>query len=289
MAKPTIAIMYDFDKTLSTTDMQEYDFIKNLGITPAEFWDEATKLTNAHDMDRILAYMYNMVRSCHERKIPLTREYLNECGKSIVLYKGVNSWFERINNYAAQIGCNVEHYIISSGITEIIEGTEIAKYFKKIYGCSFMYNDEGEAVWPAISINYTLKTQFIFRIQKDVLDVKDDYNLNKHQNAGKRIPFENMIYIGDGSTDVPCMKLLKENGGKAIALFPAGERYKVQDLVEDNRLNYVCVADYSEGKTLEKIVKLMMDSITIVNNLKSKEQQQISSFIRASEAAVNEN
>ena len=289
MARPTIAIMYDFDKTLSTTDMQEYDFIKNLGITPGEFWDEATKLTNENDMDRILAYMFNMVRSCKERNIPLTKEYLNECGKSIVLYKGVKDWFVRINEYATQIGCNVEHYIISSGITEIIQGTEIAKYFKKIYGCSFLYDENGIAIWTATSINYTLKTQFIFRIQKDVLDIKDDYNLNKHAEGGKRIPFANMIYIGDGTTDVPCMKLLKENGGKAIALFPAGERNKVQTLVEDNRLNYVCVADYSEGKTLEKIVKLMMESITMVSNLKSKEQQQISSFIRASEASTNEN
>ena len=211
MARPTIAIMYDFDKTLCTTDMQEYDFIKNLGMTPTEFWGECGKLTKKNEMDKILAYMYVMLKMCKDKNIPLTSEYLNNCGKNVVLYKGVSTWFDRIDEYADKIGVNVEHYIISSGITEIIEGTSIAKHFKHIYGCKFIYNEFGEAIWPGLAINFTLKTQYIFRIAKGVLDVRDDDNLNNHQN-NKKIPFENMIYIGDGLTDVPCMKLLKDKG-----------------------------------------------------------------------------
>lgn len=287
MTKPTIAIMYDFDKTLSTTDMQEYDFIKNLGITPDEFWGESQKLTEKNEMDRILAYMYIMVKACKQKNIPLTKEYLNKCGKNIVLYKGVTTWFERINQYAESIGCNVEHYIISSGITEIIEGTDISKYFKKIYGCSFLYDENGEAIWPKLAINFTLKTQYVFRICKGVLDVRDDDNLNRH-NEVKRIPYENMIYIGDGFTDVPCMKLIREKGGRSIALYPQGKKEKALNLVEDKRINYVTVADYSAGSTLEKIVKLMIESIGANTRLKEREASQINAFMKASEVS-NEN
>ena len=284
MAKPTIAIMYDFDKTLCTTDMQEYDFIKNLGITPSEFWGECSKLTEKNEMDKILAYMYVMIKKCKEKNIPLTKKYLNECGKNVVLYKGVSTWFDRIAEYAKKLNVNVEHYIISSGITEIIEGTPIAKNFKHIYGCKFIYDEKGNAMWPGLAINFTLKTQYIFRIAKGVLDVRDDDNLNNHQDGGKKIPFENMIYIGDGLTDVPCMKLLKDKGGKSIALYPSqNERKQANKLVKDERINYVCVADYSYNSTLEKIVKLMMDSIHTINELKEREQKQIKAFKKASE------
>ena len=284
MAKPTIAIMYDFDKTLCTTDMQEYDFIKNLGITPSEFWGESSKLTEKNEMDKILAYMYVMIKKCKEKNIPLTRKYLNECGKNVILYKGVSTWFDRIAEYAKKLNVNVEHYIISSGITEIIEGTPIAKNFKHIFGCKYIYDEKGNAMWPGLAINFTLKTQYIFRIAKGVLDVRDDDNLNNHQDGGKKIPFENMIYIGDGLTDVPCMKLLKDKGGKAIAIYPSqNERKQANKLVKDERINYVCVADYSYNSTLEKIVKLMMDSIHMVSELKEREQKQIKAFKKASE------
>ncbi len=286
MAKTTIALIYDFDKTLSTTDMQEFDFIKNLGITPNEFWGNTGVLTNLHEMDRILAYMYMMVKKCKEKDIKLTREYLNKCGKNITLYRGVQTWFERINLYAQSIGVNVEHYIISSGITEIIEGTDIHKYFKKVYGCSFLYDDvTKEAIWPAMSINYTQKTQYIFRISKGILDVRDDNSLNKHMTE-RRIEYKNMIYIGDGLTDIPCMKLIREKGGKAIALYPSGCKEKVSQLVADNRINYVCVADYSQSSTLEKIVKLMMENMAIFGNLKEREDKQLAAFIKASEVNV---
>ena len=224
MAKTTIAILYDFDKTLCTTDMQEYDFIHNLGLTPSQFWSEAGEITKQHGVDKILAYMFLMIKKCKEKGIPLTEEYLNKCGENVVLYKGVQTWFERINEYGESLGVNVEHYIVSSGTYEIIKGTPIAKYFKNIYACKYMYDEKGEAIWPALAINYTLKTQYIFRISKGILDTTDDDNLNRTQEEHeRRIAYRNMIYIGDGLTDIPCMKLLKEKGGKSIALYPSGK------------------------------------------------------------------
>ena len=282
MGKTKIAILYDFDKTLSTTDMQEYDFIKNLGITPAEFWGDTGKLTDENEMDRILSYMYMMMKKCKEKNIPLTEKYLNDCGKNIQLYRGVATWFDRINQYAKEVGAVVEHYIISSGITEIIEGTDIAKFFKKVYGCKFLYDETGEAVWPSVAINYTQKTQYIFRIAKGVLDIRDDDNLNKAQ-PDKVIDYHNMIYIGDGLTDIPCMRLIRDKGGKAIALYPSGGRKRAAQLVEDNRINYVCVADYTPNSTLEKIVKLMIETMHSVEQLKDKEGKQLAAFVKASE------
>ena len=282
MAKTIIALRYDFDNTLCTTDMQEYSFIKNLGLTPSEFWGQTSKLTAENEMDKILSYMYMMIKCCKEKNIALTEKYLNSCASGIVLYKGVASWFERINEYGQKLGVQIEHYIVSSGITEIIEGTPIAKYFKKIYGCRFLYDQSGQAIWPATAINFTLKTQFIFRISKGVLDIRDDDNLNKHTDD-RRISYRNMLYIGDGLTDIPCMKLLREKGGKAIALYPSGNRDKVLQLVMDNRINYACVADYTQNSTLEKIVKLMIANMVSYDVLVTKEEKQLEKLLKNNE------
>ncbi len=284
MAKTTIGILYDFDKTLCTTDMQEYSLIKNLEMTPAEFWGAAAELTSKHEVEKILSYMCVMIRKCREKGIKLTEEYLRSCGENVVLFKGVASWFDRINKYGESLGVNIEHYIISSGTYEIIQGTPIAKYFKRIYACRYMYDENGEAVWPALAINYTLKTQYIYRISKGVLDVTDDYNLNRLQDGSqRRIAYNNMIYIGDGMTDIPCMKMVKQRGGKSIALYAAGKSETVKTLVEDNRINYVCVADYSPNSSLEKIVKLMIENMAVLDKLKNKEEQQLSQYRRAYE------
>ena len=281
MAKIKIGILYDFDKTLCTTDMQEYDFIKNLGMTSKDFWGEAAGITDQHGVERILAYMFVMIKKCKEKGIPLTEEYLKKCGENVVLYNGVRSWFDRINAFGESLGVTIEHYIISSGTYEIIQGTPIAKYFKRIYACRYMYDEKGEALWPALAINYTLKTQYIYRISKGILDVTDDYNLNREQNEKlRRIAYRNMIYIGDGLTDIPCMKMLKEKGGKSIALYPAGNSDHVKPLVEDERINYVCVADYSPDSPLEQIVKLMIEHMAIVDKLRDKEEKQLSQYMR---------
>ena len=284
MSKPTIGILYDFDKTLCTTDMQEYSFIKNLGMTSNEFWGEAAAITAKHEVEKILAYMCVMIQECKKKGIPLTEEYLKKCGENVVLFKGVATWFERINEFGQSVGVNIEHYIISSGTYEIIQGTPIAKYFKRIYACKYMYDENGEAIWPALAINYTLKTQYIYRISKGILDVTDDYNLNREQDESlRRIAYHNMIYIGDGMTDIPCMKMVKEKGGKSIALYTTGRSETVKPLVDDDRINFVCVADYSPNSTLEKMVKLIIENMAILERLKTKEEQQLAQYQRSAD------
>ena len=283
MDKIRIGILYDFDKTLCTTDMQEYDFIKNLGMTSDAFWGEAAAITATHEVEKILAYMFVMIKKCKEKGIPLTEEYLRSCGQHVELFNGVLTWFDRINEYGRSQGVEIEHYIISSGTYEIIQGTPIAKYFKRIYACRYMYDENGEALWPALAINYTLKTQYIYRISKGTLDVTDDYNLNRQQDESlRRIAYHNMIYIGDGLTDIPCMKLVKERGGKSIAVYPKDNREHVKPLVEDARINYVCVADYSPESPLEKIVKLMIEKMAILEKLNMQEKEQLSQYKQGS-------
>ena len=279
-----IGILYDFDKTLCTTDMQEYDFIKKLGMTSDAFWGEAAAITATHEVEKILAYMFVMIKKCKEKGIPLTEDYLRSCGEHVELFEGVLTWFDRINEFGRSQGVEIEHYIISSGTYEIIQGTPIAKYFKRIYACRYMYDENGEALWPALAINYTLKTQYIYRISKGTLDVTDDYNLNRQQDESlRRIAYHNMIYIGDGLTDIPCMKLVKERGGKSIAVYPKDNREHVKPLVEDARINYVCEADYTSDSPLEKIVKLMIEKMAILEKLKKQEREQLSQYKQGGE------
>ena len=268
--QPIVALVYDFDKTLSTDDMQNFSFIPSIGMEPDKFWEDAKALSDKTGMERILSYMYVMIEKCKEKGIPLTKEFLNKLGKEVRLYDGVTTWFSRINSYAEELGVKVEHYIISSGNKEIIEGTSIAKEFKEIYACEFLYDDNEIAIWPKVTINYTSKTQFLFRISKGALNRTDDVKVNSRLDS-RRIPFENMMYLGDGLTDIPCMTLIKEKGGKSIAIYPAGQKEKVSFLFEDERVNYVCRGDYSANSNLEKIVKLFIQQISISDTLLRKE------------------
>ena len=219
MNKPIIAIMYDFDKTLSTTDMQNYSFIPNLGLSPEQFWGKTTEFSAKTGVERILSYMYMMIEEAKKCGIKITREYLKECGKNIRFYPGVTTWFKRINDYAESKGIVVEHYLVSSGTLEIVEGCSIYNCFTKAYGCEYYYNEDGEPIWPKLAINYTQKTQFFFRIAKGATDLKDDDSVNE-KIKGLRIPQRNIIYVGDGMTDIACMTLVKKNGGRSIAVYP---------------------------------------------------------------------
>ena len=274
MAKkqPIVAILYDFDKTLATDDMQNFSFIPTLGMTPAEFWGETDALAKKTGMEKILSYMYMMIEKSKEKGIPLTKDFLNKLGKEVKLYEGVTAWFKRINAYAEELGVKVEHYIVSSGTKEIIEGTSIAKEFKEIYACEFLFNEDGIATWPKIAINYTAKTQFVFRVVKGALNSHDDVGVNSRIGP-KRVPFRNIIYIGDGLTDIPCMTLVKENGGKSIAIYPKGKKDKVYPLFEDERVNYICRGDYSVNSDLDKIVKLIITQVSILETLINKESE----------------
>ena len=271
MAKPIVAIMYDFDKTLSTTDMQNYSFIPNLGMTPEEFWGATTEFTNKTGCERILSYMYMMIAKAKEKGIKITREYLKECGKNIKFYPGVSTWFKRINEYGESKGVQVEHYLVSSGTIEIVEGCSIYDNFTKAWGCEYYYNKEGEPVWPKLAINYTQKTQFFFRIAKGVVDVTNDNGVNE-KTIQRRIPYRNIIYMGDGMTDVACMTLVKHNGGHSIAIYPEKDSDKVRSLYSDGRCNFMCRADYSAGSDLEKVIKLIIDESATLSEIEKREK-----------------
>ncbi len=273
--KPIAAILYDFDSTLAITDMQNFGFIPSLGMTPSEFWGEVRKFTDETQADKILSYLYMMPRIAKEKGIKLTREYLNEMGRAIKFFPGVSTWFKRINDYGEEHGIQIEHYIISSGNKEIIDGCPIAKEFKMIYGCEFIYDPKtGEAIWPKMAVNYTQKTQYFYRISKGATDVTDDKKINEKQDK-KRIPTSNMIYIGDGMTDVPAMIIVKNSGGKSIAVYPKGNEEKSAELVEDGRVNYSCVADYSAGRDLERIMHLIIEGISINESLRHREEKNV--------------
>ena len=279
MNKPIIAIMYDFDKTLCTRDMQEYTFIPSIGMEPHEFWAHTYDVAMEETMDNILTYMYCMVEKSHQTGNPLTRQSLVDCGKDIEYHPGVEGWFERINRYAEEAGVEVEHYVLSSGLKEIIEGTTIAKYFKRIYACEFLYKD-GQAYGPKMAVTYTNKTQFVYRINKGVLDINNDADLNNSRpDSEKRVFFSNMIYIGDGLTDVPCMKLVKQSGGHSIAIYSKDQQHKAAPLLQHGRVDWMFEADYNEGSDLDRTMKLLLEQLAYFNKLKILNEQQKKEFV----------
>ena len=277
--KFTIALIYDFDGTLAAGNMQEYNFIPAIGKSNKEFWSEANDLAEEQDADQILTYMALMIREAKAKGISLRREAFQECGRDVKLYPGVSEWFDRINNYGAEHGVNIVHYINSSGLKEIIEGTTIADKFKKIYACSFLYNVDGIAYWPAVAVNYTNKTQFIFKINKGVESVFDTKQVNKYMEEKSRpVPFSRMIYVGDGTTDIPCMRLVKNYGGHSIAVYnpvDKGKRKDMNALIRDNRVNFVCSADYSVGSEMDTVVKSIIDKIAADLRLEQLEAEKL--------------
>ncbi len=279
MEKPIIAFLYDFDKTLCTTDMQEYAFIPRLGMMPGEFWEMANGFGRDNHMDGILAYMFTMVREAKRRSLPFTRRDLVEEGRGVVLFPGVAEWFERINAFGRSQGVEVEHYVISSGLREIIEGSAISGAFKKIYASEFYYDEEGRPVWPKLAVNFTAKTQFVYRINKGVLDVSEDRRLNDSMpDDSKRVPFTNMIYIGDGLSDVPCMKMMRAYGGQAIAVYQESNRPGVEDLLAKGRVDFIFPADYREGTALDQTARDIIRKMAIADRLSEENSQQLRSI-----------
>ena len=274
--RPIVAFLYDFDKTLCTTDMEDYAFIPSLGMTPREFWSVANGFGHANRMDGILAYMYTMIQESEKRHLPFTRESLREMGRDIVLFPGVQEWFGRINAFGDSQGVQVEHYIISSGLREIIEGSSISGEFKEIYASEFYYDEAGKPVWPKLTVNFTAKTQFVYRINKGVLDVSDDKTLNDSMpDDSKRVPFTNMVYMGDGLSDVPCMKMMRAYGGQDIAVYQEANRLGVEDLLAKGRVDFIFPADYSEGTALDQTVKNIIRKMAIADRLWNENAQQL--------------
>jgi phosphoglycolate phosphatase-like HAD superfamily hydrolase len=271
MKKPIIGIIYDFDRTLAIEDLQNFSFIPSLGMKTEEFWEKTNQNSLHNGMEKILSYMYMMIEESKKRGIKLSKEYLFSLGTSVRFFPGLETWFKRINAFGQLHGVMVEHYIITSGTKEIIEGTKIAKEFVKIFGCEFLFSKTSkEAIWPKIAINYTMKTQYFFRIAKGILNQAEDDKVNE-RTKDKRIKYRNMIYIGDGLTDVPAMLMAKEHGGKSIAVYSKGHEEKAKLLIQDERVNFVCEADYSRHSLLEKVIQLNIQQMAITELLALKE------------------
>lgn len=279
MINTLVAMVYDFDETLSTTYMQDYVLIPELGMTPKTFWKKANQWSIDNGADQITGSMYYFMKKAREKKVKLTRENFAYCGTLVKYYKGVEQWFERINAYGEKLGLQIEHYIISSGYEEILEGTSIRKYFKDVYGCCYAFGDDGTPVWPARVVNYSTKVQYISKINKG-LGKLDDKLVNEFmEDSKRRIPFPRILYFGDGMTDIPTMKLVKTRGGNAIAVYKPKSTHKDKaiKLLKDDRVNFALPADYSEGTAIDTVVKTILDKLATERNLdilKLKEEEK---------------
>ena len=272
--KPVLAICYDFDKTLSPDDMQTFTLIPSFGVNKDEFWHESDVLAEENLMDNNLAWMYELIKYSKFKGKSLRREYFKEIGADVQLYNGVESWFENINEYAASRGIAVEHYIISSGLKEIIEGSKIAPYIERVYASSYLYSADGIAEWPAQVVNYTTKTQFIFRIAKGFLEEYDPRVNDSLPHDRRNVDYENFVYIGDSATDIPCMTLVKSKGGYSIGVYdPITEnKKKVYQLFSDGRLNFYAPADYSPESPIFNYMKNVIDEIAAKEKQKSEQR-----------------
>ena len=261
MARPIVALIYDFDKTLSPQNMQEYTFLPGINVSPDDFWGACREFSLTHQMDGILSYMH-MMQHMARGNMDFNRDVLKDLGAGVEFFPGVESWFGRIREIGDRLDVDVEHYIISSGLTEIIEGSRIGHEFKAVFACSFCYDESGHPIWPSSAVNYTSKTQYLFRINKGIMDVTNDTDLNAYTPEYKRrIPFSNMIYIADGLTDVPCMKMTKQKGGFAVAVHPPGETELADDMLLQGRADFSVETDYTPGSELERIVTMLMRRI----------------------------
>lgn len=266
-----VAFMYDFDETLSYNYMQDLSLIPMLGVNVNEFWDDVNDFGRVNNMDNVLAYLYKIVEYAKNKKITLNKEIMHGLGKDIVYFDGVLDWFDRINAFAKKLNLEIEHYIISSGMREIIEGTKIADKFKKIFACSYVYDKNGNPIWPCIAVNYTNKTQYLFRIRKNQMeDLNNSVGVNDYVEENEKLPYKNMFYFGDGLTDIPCMKLLKTKGGNAFSVYnPKSQKAKDTSikLLKEKRVNYIAPANYSENSDLDKIVKGLLIQLAESNKI----------------------
>ena len=276
MNKPIIALIYDFDNTLATKDMQEFTFIPELGMTPTEFWGKCDEISHQHNMDNILAYMLLMAQKANEKGIDLSRESLRQMGQKVEFFEGVEQWFKRINAYGARLGFEVRHYIISCGLKYMIEGCPIGHEFYNVFACDYVYDENGQIKWPAVAINYTSKTQFLYRINKGVEDAGEHKKLNMYMPQSERaVPFENMIYIGDGLTDVPSMKLTRTRGGYAIGVYrnPEDATY----LVKEDRVDFYVQSNYLPDSEMDVAMKAIFQKIKARERFKKLSEQSYNS------------
>lgn len=276
MAKKHIpmAIAYDFDGTLADGNMQEHQFLPDIGMKPKAFWEEVKRLTKEHQADEVLVYMNLMLKKASAANVPVRREDFKARGRAITLFDGVGGWFDRITEYARIRGVRIEHYLISSGNAEIVAGTPIASKFREVYASKFLFDENGVAAWPALAVNYTTKTQYLFRINKGSHDLSDNAKVNQFvEKKDRPIPFENMVFIGDGSTDIPCFRLVKEQGGLSVAVFKPhtkGAKSKAERYIKDGRVHCAVPANYTDGGELDAIIKSAIDLVVARETLSTR-------------------
>jgi hypothetical protein len=274
MAKKLIplAIAYDFDGTLAPGNIQENSFIPAIGMAKKTFWKQNRKRAEQHEADEILSYMTFMLERAAFAQVPVRKKDFSAHGKMVSLFPGVENWFDRINKYGRRQGVHIQHFIISSGIKEMIEASQIAKKFKRIFASSFAYDVNGVAKWPALAINYTTKTQYLFRINKGSLAVHEHGIINEYiPHEARPIPFTNIVFIGDGETDIPCMRLVRDLGGHSIAVYrPSGskQKTKARKLIADKRADFIAPADYSSRKRLDGIVRAIIDKVAATHGVR---------------------
>ncbi len=268
------AIVYDFDGTLAAGNIQENSFLPELGLSKDDFWGDVGREKQEHDADEILIYMRLMLERAKSAGTRVTRELLARHGEQARLFPGVETWFDRLCIYARERELALEHYVVSSGTEEMIRGCRVAHKFQQIFASRFVYDSAGCAIWPALAVNYTNKTQFLFRINKGVQNRWDNEVVNRWVPLAERpIPFQRMIFIGDGDTDIPCMKMTRHQGGHAIAVYDvekwqqggAAQRERAQErtgnLISEDRVDFVAPADYREGSLLDITVKGILGRI----------------------------
>lgn len=260
-----MAIAYDFDGTLAPGNMQEHQFLPDIGMTPKKFWAEVKSIASAQQADEVLVYMNLMLRKAEAAHVPVRRSDFKSLGKSIKLFDGVAGWFGRMNAYAKKRSVELQHVLISSGNEEIFEGTPIRKRFSRVYASKYLFDENGVAKWPALAINYTTKTQYLFRINKDAHDLSDSGSVNKFVPKSERpVPFENIVFIGDGATDIPCFRLVRDQGGLSVAVYTPhkkGGKSKAESYLKDGRVHSAVPANYKDGSELDRLVKAQIDHV----------------------------
>jgi len=263
----TIALVYDFDGTLSPQAMQEYTVLPKIGVEPARFWARVDEEARRTESDPMLVYLRRILEELEEKRVDVKREDFARMAARIKYFPGVLTWFGRMNAYVARRSkrkVKLQHYLISAGQKEILEGVAIRRHFRRIYASEYHFNHHGVATFPKSLVTDTLKTQFLFRINKGIEDVTE--SINEHMPEEKRpIPFQNIVYVGDGMTDVPSMALTKKNGGHAVAVYPSrgdrGKRATCMKLLDAGRVDFVAEADYRNASKLSRRVELLLDAI----------------------------
>ncbi len=263
-----IALIFDFDDTLAADSTSAY--LKSKGVDVLKFWQESVdKLINS-DWDPIPAYLYEMICLHNENKAQITKSSMQEFATNIAFHKGVEDFFTNITNWLEQENKDykIEFYIISSGIGEIVRNTRISKLFKNIWCNEFNYNRNGDIVFPRKVMSYTDKTRYLFQISKGIVGEKAYSNPfqvnNKILSNAYYIPFTQMIYIGDGYTDIPCFSLLRQNQGHAIAVYDRSDKQKLEkawSFREEDRVDNLHSADFRDTSDLYATIQMIIKNI----------------------------